>query len=68
MTAALETMAAIPAPGKKLAILGKMHELGDDSDAIHAQIAKLAIDIGITNVVAVGEAATAYGLPATIDQ
>jgi UDP-N-acetylmuramoyl-tripeptide--D-alanyl-D-alanine ligase len=68
MTAALETLAAIPAPGKKFAILGKMHELGDDSDAIHAQIAKLAIDIGITHVVTVGEAATAYGLPAPIDQ
>jgi UDP-N-acetylmuramoyl-tripeptide--D-alanyl-D-alanine ligase len=68
MTAALETLAAIPAPGKKFAILGKMHELGDDSDAIHAQIAKLAIDIGITHVVTVGEAATAYGLPAPMDQ
>jgi UDP-N-acetylmuramoyl-tripeptide--D-alanyl-D-alanine ligase len=40
-----------------------MHELGDDSDAIHAQLAKLAIELGVSQVVAVGESAKAYGLP-----
>ena len=68
MTAALETLTAIPATGKTFAILGKMHELGNDSDAIHAQIAKLAIELGVTQVLAVGEAAKAYGLPATMGQ
>jgi UDP-N-acetylmuramoyl-tripeptide--D-alanyl-D-alanine ligase len=68
MTAALETLTAIPAAGKKVAVLGKMHELGDDSDAIHAQIAKLAIKLGVSQVVVVGEAAKAYGLPETTDQ
>ncbi|MCX6417421.1 MAG: UDP-N-acetylmuramoyl-tripeptide--D-alanyl-D-alanine ligase [Actinobacteria bacterium] len=68
MSAALETLTAIPAAGKKFAVLGKMHELGDDSDAIHAQIAKLAIELGVSKVVAVGEAAKAYGLPETIVQ
>ena len=68
MTAALETLAAIPAAGKKFAVLGKMHELGDSSDAIHAQIAKLASELGVSQVVAVGEAAKAYGLPETMDQ
>lgn len=63
MTAALETLTAIPASGKTFSILGKMHELGNDSDAIHAQIAKLASDIGVTQVVAVGDEAKAYGLP-----
>jgi UDP-N-acetylmuramoyl-tripeptide--D-alanyl-D-alanine ligase len=63
MTAALETLTAIPATGKTYSILGKMHELGNDSDAIHAQIAKLASDLGVTQVVAVGNEATAYGLP-----
>lgn len=64
MTAALETLTAIPATGKTFSILGKMHELGNDSDAIHAQIAKLAGELGVTHVVAVGEPAKAYGLPA----
>ena len=68
MTAALETLTAIPATGKTFAILGKMHELGNDSDAIHAQIAKLAIELGVTQVLAVGEAAKAYGLLATMGQ
>jgi UDP-N-acetylmuramoyl-tripeptide--D-alanyl-D-alanine ligase len=63
MAAALETLTAIPATGKTFSILGKMHELGNDSDAIHAQIAKLASDLGVTQVVAVGDEAKAYGLP-----
>jgi len=64
MSAALHTLTAIPATGKSFAILGKMHELGDASDAIHAQLAKLAIDLGVTQVVAVGDAAKCYALPA----
>ena len=60
MAAALQTLAAIPAPGKSFAILGKMHELGDASDAIHEQISKLAIDLGVTQVIVVGELAKPY--------
>jgi UDP-N-acetylmuramoyl-tripeptide--D-alanyl-D-alanine ligase len=63
MTAALETLTAIPATGNTFAILGKMHELGDTSDAIHAQIAKLAIEHGVTQVIAVGDSAKSYALP-----
>jgi UDP-N-acetylmuramoyl-tripeptide--D-alanyl-D-alanine ligase len=48
MTAALETLTAIPATGKTFSILGKMHELGHDSDAIHEQIAKLAKAYGLS--------------------
>lgn len=64
MTAALETLTAIPTTGKTFSILGKMHELGNDSDAIHAQIAKLASNLGVAQVLAVGEPAKAYGLSA----
>jgi len=64
MSAALHTLTAIPATGRSLAILGKMHELGEASDAIHAQLAKLAIDLGVSQVVAVGELAKCYALPA----
>jgi UDP-N-acetylmuramoyl-tripeptide--D-alanyl-D-alanine ligase len=64
LTAALQTLTAIPARGQTFAILGKMHELGDASEAIHAQIAKLAVELGVTHVVAVGELANSYSLPA----
>jgi UDP-N-acetylmuramoyl-tripeptide--D-alanyl-D-alanine ligase len=64
MSAALQTLTAIPATGKSIAILGKMHELGSTSDEIHAQVARLAIELGVERVVAVGELATSYGLPA----
>ena len=62
MTAALKTLTAIPATGNTFAVLGKMHELGETSDAIHAQIATLASKLGVTHVIAVGEAAKSYGL------
>ena len=67
MKAALETLTAIPATGNTFAILGKMHELGDTSDAIHAQLAKLALELGVKQVIAVGESAKSYALspPAT---
>ena len=66
MTAALETLTAIPATGNTFAVLGKMHELGEASDAIHAQIAKLATRLGVTLVVAVGESAKSYGLASDV--
>jgi UDP-N-acetylmuramoyl-tripeptide--D-alanyl-D-alanine ligase len=63
LTAALETLVAIPATGNTFAVLGKMHELGETSDAIHFQMAKLATNLGVTYVIAVGESAKSYGLP-----
>jgi UDP-N-acetylmuramoyl-tripeptide--D-alanyl-D-alanine ligase len=39
-----------------------MHELGEASDAIHAQIANLAVQLGVTHVIAVGELANSYSL------
>ena len=64
MSAALQTLTAM-APGvNTFAILGKMHELGDASEVIHAQLAKLATELGVTRVVAVGEPAKSYSLPA----
>jgi UDP-N-acetylmuramoyl-tripeptide--D-alanyl-D-alanine ligase len=64
MSAALQTLTGIPADGKSFAILGKMHELGSASDEIHVQVAKLAIELGVDRVVAVGDLAKTYGLPA----
>jgi UDP-N-acetylmuramoyl-tripeptide--D-alanyl-D-alanine ligase len=67
MTAALETLTAIPATGRTFAILGKMHELGQTSQAIHSQIAKLASELGVNQVIAVGQQAQEYGLPPAMD-
>jgi UDP-N-acetylmuramoyl-tripeptide--D-alanyl-D-alanine ligase len=63
MAAALETLTAIPATGRTFAILGKMHELGQTSQATHSQLAKLAIELGVNRVIAVGEQGQEYGLP-----
>ena len=62
MTAALETLAGIPAEGKTWAVVGKMHELGDASNQLHEQVIAHANDLGISQVVAVGAAADSYGL------
>lgn len=59
MTAALETLAALPAPRRRVAILGRMAELGDHSDDWHARIGDLARSLGL-QVIAVGT--DAYGV------
>ena len=62
VAAALLTLSSIPAAGTTWAVLGKMHELGESSDKLHAQIADLASELGISHLIAVGESARAYGL------
>ena len=53
MAAALETVAEMP--GRRIAVLGKMHELGSDEGALHAQMGELAAKLGFALVVVVGE-------------
>jgi UDP-N-acetylmuramoyl-tripeptide--D-alanyl-D-alanine ligase len=62
MSAALETLASIPAKGKTWAVVGKMHELGESSDQLHEQVITHANQLGISHVVAVGEPAASFGL------
>ena len=57
MTAALNSLATLRA-GRRIAVLGTMAELGDDSDAAHAGVTRTALDLGV-EVIAV--AAPAYG-------
>ena len=57
--AALKALAATPATGRRVAILGPMLELGERSDAEHRRIAEVAHSLGI-ELVAVGTAA--YGV------
>lgn len=58
MSAALQALAAL-APGRGIAVLGEMLELGEDSDAAHERVGRLAADLGIARVLAVGDGAAA---------
>ena len=59
MRAALMTLAAMGAGagGSRIAVLGPMAELGDDADAAHAELGRLAASTGLHRLVVVGEAA-----------
>jgi UDP-N-acetylmuramoyl-tripeptide--D-alanyl-D-alanine ligase len=56
MAAALRTLVLLAQErgGEAWAILGKMHELGESSSAEHNAIGRLASDIGVDHLVAVG--------------
>ncbi len=62
MAAALRTLHALPAPGRRLSILGPMLELGEFSPAAHRDIAALAT-ASCTEVLLVGDAWHRDGLP-----
>ena len=62
VAAALRTLANIPATGATWAVLGKMHELGESSNQLHAELTDLANQLGISHLIAVGESAGDYGL------
>jgi UDP-N-acetylmuramoyl-tripeptide--D-alanyl-D-alanine ligase len=53
-TAALESLAALEVPGRRIAVLGEMLELGADSDAQHEALGALTAELGIDLLVAVG--------------
>jgi len=52
--AALETVAAMP--GRHVAVLGRMHELGSSEAALHREVGRRAADLGFAVVLVVGEA------------
>lgn len=55
MRAALDTLASIRTPGKKIAVLGDMTELGAMTDVAHFQVGEQAAKAGIDLLVIVGE-------------
>ena len=55
MVAALDAFAALPAGGRRIAVLGDMFELGDDAVALHRKVFDHAMSLGLDAVVAVGE-------------
>lgn len=56
MRAALQSLAAMPARGQRIAVLGGMAELGPDSPALHQRVLQEARRLGIDRIVPVGEA------------
>jgi UDP-N-acetylmuramoyl-tripeptide--D-alanyl-D-alanine ligase len=60
MRAALLDLAERAGTRRRVAILGRMAELGDESERYHAEIASLLRELGFEMVVAVGEEADAY--------
>jgi UDP-N-acetylmuramoyl-tripeptide--D-alanyl-D-alanine ligase len=60
MRASLLDLAERAAGRRRVAILGEMAELGDESARYHAEIASLLRELGIELVIAVGEPARAY--------
>jgi UDP-N-acetylmuramoyl-tripeptide--D-alanyl-D-alanine ligase len=59
MRAALEHLAAHP--GRKMAVLGEMAELGPTAPDYHAEVGRVLDELGIDVVLGVGELARAYG-------
>jgi len=55
MRANLRTFAALPGSGKKWAVVGGMRELGDTSEAEHAELGRFIDELGLDGVVTVGE-------------
>jgi UDP-N-acetylmuramoyl-tripeptide--D-alanyl-D-alanine ligase len=66
MRAALLDLVERAGDRRRVAVLGEMAELGEESARYHAEIAALLRDVGIEVVVAVGEPARTYldGVPA----
>lgn len=59
MEVALRSLASRSTAGKRIALLGAMFELGEQSSALHARIGSLAASLGLTLVV-IGSGAEAY--------
>jgi UDP-N-acetylmuramoyl-tripeptide--D-alanyl-D-alanine ligase len=61
MRAALLHLSERAAGRRRVAVLGEMAELGQDAAAYHAEVGRLVRELGVEQVIAVGEQARAYG-------
>jgi len=59
MRAALRTLATLPVQGARIAVLGRMGELGAESERGHRAVGKAAAEAGIDLLIAVGSAEAA---------
>lgn len=58
MKAALLTLSQMSTNGRRIAVLGRMGELGDESERGHREVGQAAADLGLDCVITVGEEAT----------
>lgn len=65
MSAALKTLASIETNSRRWAILGTMHELGNEALTEHDRIGRLVVRLNIDQLVVVGETAKALHLGAS---
>jgi UDP-N-acetylmuramoyl-tripeptide--D-alanyl-D-alanine ligase len=57
MIAALRTLMELPCDGRRIAVLGDMAELGAHSEATHAEVGRCAAELGVGQLIAVGQMA-----------
>ena len=62
MKAALRTLVELDADGKRIAVLGEMRELGEESAHGHREVGETAAELGVDQLIAIG------GMGATIAQ
>jgi UDP-N-acetylmuramoyl-tripeptide--D-alanyl-D-alanine ligase len=60
MAAALRALAAIGVGRRTVAVLGYMAELGDQEQAGHEEVGRLAAELGVDRLIAVGPTAAAF--------
>jgi UDP-N-acetylmuramoyl-tripeptide--D-alanyl-D-alanine ligase len=60
MRAALNHLASLEAPGRRLAVLGDMLELGLEEERYHREVGEHARLVGVDHVIGVGRLARAY--------
>ena len=58
MRNALETLARLPGAGARHAVLGRMGELGEASDSAHAELGRLAAELGLDALYLLGDASS----------
>ena len=54
MKAALRTLVELDADGRRIAVLGQMSELGEESDRGHREVGEAAASLGVDELIAVG--------------
>lgn len=54
MRASLTTLATLEAPGRRIAVLGDMGELGDDEYQLHVDVGTFAAQMGLDMIICIG--------------
>ena len=58
MIAGLRTLQNLPCPGRRVAVIGDMAELGEHTAAAHTEVGRMAVECGVDCLVALGRHAT----------